>query len=206
MRTRCNRFKNNFIFFASKFIENNKIYLLVFFIVFLFAFITGILTCSNYASVVTHENIINKHIINLLNKDTTYLGFFLWLSFYFVCYALSVIFLTKNTFFVIVDIIIFSLFSYIFGFDICIIILSFGLAGVIYGTVVLGVLGVLSFIVLTAILSVATKRYFITKKSCDINSPNYYIRLNIGLICIGVLLIFIMSILFSSIHIFVIVE
>ena len=109
-------------------------------------------------------------------------------------------------FFVILNFVIIAIMSYIWGFDICIIVMTLGLAGVIYGVVVLGMLGLLIFASSVIIMSITCKKYIITKNSCDEDSRRGYMWLYFAFIIIAICVLFIMSLLFSSIHIFVIVE
>jgi hypothetical protein len=107
---------------------------------------------------------------------------------------------------IVVDCILLSLMSYIFGFDICIVILSFGLAGVFFGILILGLLGLLVFFIFLIIISIACKRFFISKKACDNNSNSFYVRIYMLLLALSTALLFLLSLLFSIIHIFVIVD
>ena len=77
---------------------------------------------------------------------------------------------------------------------------------IIFGIIILGTLGVLLFLLFMTILSVATKRYFINKKICENTSLHYYLKIYFLIICLSIITIFIMSMLFSIIHIFIIVD
>lgn len=189
-----------------KILNYHKGWLVIFFAVFLLSFITGIMTCVHYLDVVTYENLINEYLIKLLTKDSTYLTFFLMMLLWFCVVTIACVLLTKNLFFVIVDFVILGLMAYIWGFDLCIIVMTLGLAGVIYGVLLLGVLGLLIFFVIILVLSVACKKFFITKNICDSEVKRDYFRLFLVLIFCGTAVLFVMSLLFSSIHIFVIVD
>lgn len=189
-----------------KILNYHKGWLVIFFAVFLLSFITGIMTCVHYLDVVTYENLINEYLIKLLTKDSTYLTFFLMMLLWFCVVTIACVLLTKNLFFVIVDFVILGLMVYVWGFDLCIIVMTLGLAGVIYGVLLLGVLGLLIFFVIVLVLSVACKKFFITKNICDNEVKRDYFRLFLVLIFCGTAVLFVMSLLFSSIHIFVIVD
>jgi len=206
MNSKLYRLKNNFIFQTGKFLSFYKVYLFVFFIIFLISFITGIMTCSHYSSIVTYENLINKYLIKFFTREYKFTTYFLILLAYLVVIALFIMIFTKNIFVVIVDGILFSFMAYIFGFDLCIVILSFGVAGVFFGVLFLGIPGFLIFFLLMLFLSIATKRYFIKKKSTDCLPNNYYIKVFLFLILLALIVLFLHSLLFSIIHIFVIVE
>lgn len=206
MKDKFYRLKNTLIYNASKFLSFYRWCLLVFFIIFLFGLITGILTASNYASIITYENLINKYLIKFLLKETSYLSYFIRLSIYFIIISLSVIFFTKNWFFVIVDGVLLAILGYIYGFDLCIIIISFKLSGVIFGIFVLGLWGLIIFLCLISIISIAIRRFLDYKKSCDIQEKTYYPKIYITFILLAILSIFFKSLFFAIIHIFVIVD
>lgn len=184
----------------------HKGWLAIFLVVFLLSFITGIMTCVHYLDIVTYENLINEYLIELLSKKSTYLSFFLMLLLWFSVVIVVVIYCTKNIFFVVVDFCLLALMSYIWGFDICIVVMTLGLAGVIYGILFLGVLGLVVFGIITLIISIACKKFFVTKNVCDNEMKREYFKVNCLLILLGIAILFVMSLLFSSIHIFVIVD
>lgn len=206
MKTKFSRIKYSFFNWISRFLICYRSYLLVFFIIFLIAFITGIMTCSHYSSSITCEHLINKYLYDFLTKESTFISYFLKLSAYYIILFLCIIFLSKNLFMIIVNCFLIFFMSYIYGFDLCIIILSLGLSGVIFGILILGVLGVFLFLTFLLIISIATKRYFVNKKSCDGVQSGSYLRLYLMLIIVSEIILFVMCLLFSIIHIFVIVE
>lgn len=206
MKTKFSRIKYSLCNWISRFLICYRSYLLIFFIIFLIAFVTGIMTCSHYSSSITCENLINKYLYDFLIKDSTCISYFLKLSAYYIIISLCVVLLSKNLFLIIVDCFLIFFMSYIYGFDLCIIILSLGLSGVVLGILILGVLGVLLFLIFMLIVSIATKRYFINKKSCDGVQGSTYFKLYLLLIIVSEIILFVMCQLFSIIHIFVIVE
>lgn len=184
----------------------HKGWIFAFSVVFLITFITGIMTCVHYLDIVTYENLINEYLIKLLVKDSTYLSFFLMMLLWFLVVSVVVIICTKNLFFVVIDFILLGLMSYVWGFDICIIVMTLGLAGVIYGIVFLGVLGIIVFISILLLMSIACKKFFTTKNVCDNETKKDFFKLFCVVILLGIVVLFVMSLLFSSIHIFVIVD
>ena len=189
-----------------KVIFNHKGWIFAFAIVFLIGFITGIMTTVNYLDVVTHENIINKYLIELLTNKSTYLSFFLMLTLWYLIITILSIWFTKNTFFVVFNFIVLLIMAYIWGFDICIVVMTLGLAGVIYGVLILGLLGLFVFLSIIIIMSIACKKFFVTKNHCDNDLTTQYFKTFCIFIVLGIVLLFVMAILFSSIRIFVIVE
>ncbi|MGN0960807.1 MAG: hypothetical protein ACI4PF_01255 [Christensenellales bacterium] len=206
MKEKWGRIKYTILGETGKLFGIYKYYLLVFFIIFLICFITGILTCASYSADISCGNLINKYLHSYLCKDTTYIGFFLMLSLYFLIFTLFITLLTRNVFIIIIDGIIFVFFSYILGFDVCIIVISLGLAGVIFGILIYGLLNILIFINIILIISIACKRVKDRKKMCHTFDNSQYIKIYIFLIVIGEILLFLLSILFGIIHIFVIVD
>lgn len=200
------RFNITLIAQVRKIFEKFKYYLLGFFILFLISFITGVMTCSNYSSIVTCDNLINKYLLDYLMKENTYITFFLALSFFFLCINLFVIFATRNIFIVILDSVVLLFISYILGFDCCILIISLGISGIIFGSIVYGLLCIFALFSLIFVMAISINRYKEKKKNCEIFDNSKYIKLYIFFITLGELLLLLMSILFGIIHIFVIVD
>lgn len=206
MKEKFLKFRDNAFLGFIKIVTHHKGWIFLLSIVFLIAFITGIMTCVHYLDIVTYENLINEYLINLLSKKSTYLTFFLMMLFWFLVLILTIVLFTKNIFFVITDIILFALMTYVWGFDICIIVMTLGLAGVVYGVLLLGILGVSLFFVIILAIAVVCKKFFITKNICDNETKSNYLKLFCLFILLGTAILFVMSFLFSSIHIFVIVD
>ena len=201
----CHFCENVWRWFA-KVVFNHKGWIFAFAIVFLVGFITGIMTTVNYIDVVTHDNIINKYLIELLTNEGTYLSFFLMMTLWFLIIILLLIWFTKNTFFVVLNFILLAIMAYVWGFDICIVIMTLGLAGVIYGVLVLGLVGVSVFLTIIILMSIVCKKFFITKNICDTHLNKQYFTIFCVFVALGITLLFVMSIVFSTIRIFVIVE
>ena len=206
MKERFNRVKYSILSNASKLIGIYKYYLLVFFIVFLICFITGIMTCVHYASDISCENLINTYLLSYLKKNSSYLTFFLMQGLFYLLISLWFIIFTRNIFFEIVNYVIIIFSSYIFGFDVCIIIITLGLSGVVFGVLIYGVLGILTIFTLLFILSIACKRIRDRKKMCQTHEYSDYKKLYLIFVFLGLLILFVLSILFGIIHIFVIVD
>ena len=200
------RIKSTIGYNILKCISVYKKCIFIFFILFLISFITGIMTCSRYSDVITIDNLINEYLLNFLKKDMKFISFFLINSLWCLLFGLFVIFLTRNYFFVICDCVLLCLLSYIFGFDLCVIILSLGLSGVIFGVVIKGILLISLFLLLIFLLSVAVKRFVMFKKLCENQEKGYLAKLYCIILTLCIVLIFLYVLLFSTIHIFVIVD
>ena len=93
-------------------------------------------------------------------------------------------FFTRNKIFYIINIIIIFLISYIFGFDLCIIVATLGLSGVILGVFTLGLLGILVFITLMIIMSIACKRCKEKYTYCHSYENSTYYKMYLSIIMI----------------------
>ena len=152
MDEKYQRIKNNIINFSSRFLKNYKYYLLVFFILFLIGFLTGIITASDYSKDLTCENLINIYMYSFLKREMTFFSYFLTMALYFAILLLFTTLLVRNKFMIVINTIILVLIAYIFGFDLCILMICLGLAGVILGALFIGLLGIVCFGVYILIL------------------------------------------------------
>lgn len=203
MKENIERIKYNIINIASRFFICYKNYLLVFFIIFLFGFLTGIFTCSQYSSDLTCENLINKYLYNFLCNEMNFFTFFLILSLFFLLISVLTIILIRNKFMVVVNIFAMFLMSYVFGFDLCIVVVCLGLAGIILGILFLGVLGVGVFGAYISIMSIVCSQAF-RKDTC--NTFKSLFANCLVFVLIAIILLFFSTLLFSIIHIFVIID
>ena len=181
-----------------------KVYLLVFFVIFLISFVTGICTCAGYSADIDCSNLINKYLYSFLCRNISWFSLFLIYSVYFCLLSLFIVFLTRNLFFTIIDGAILALLSYIFGFDVCIICVCLGLSGVLLGIIIGGVLGLIIFSLIMLLISIACKRYREYHRNCIDNNTKYW-AIYLGIVVVGILVFFIGCLFFSIIHLFVIV-
>ena len=200
------RFGNTIKYWLISVINNHKGWLVAFGITFFVAAITGIMTTINYLDVVTYENLINKYLMELLANKRSYMSFFLIMSLWFLLVNVFLIYFARNVFMVVVDFILIAILSYIWGFDICIIVMTLGLAGVIYGVVVLGLLGIIINSMIVGVASCVSKKFFTFKNNCDEDIKRQYCVVFLVLILFGLCVLFVMSFMFCSIRIFVIVD
>lgn len=200
------RIKNLIFTYANKLLRFCGRYLFVLFVFFLIGFITGIMTSSRYVSDISCDNLINKYLCAFLKKESKYISFFLILSVYYLIVSLFIIIFTRNRFFVVLNVILLTLLSYIFGFDLCIIVTCLGLSGVILGVVFWGLLGVIVFVTLMIITAIACRRCKDRRSACQSFDNSGYIRMYLLFVVIGLIVLFLMVLLFSIIHIFVIVD
>lgn len=183
-----------------------KYYLLIFAIIFLIAFITGIMTCINYSSSISTDKFINIYLLSYLCKDTTYLSYFLMLGLYYLLVTLFVMFFTRNWFVIIVDGILLSLLSYILGFDTCVFVSTLGLSGVIFGVLIYGILMITVMLTIIMIMSIACRRVRDKKNICEMVESSQYFKMYIVFLLLGALILFFHAITLGVIHIFVIVD
>lgn len=204
MGCKFQRIKNNIISIASRFVLNYKNYLLVFFIIFLFGFLTGIFTCSSYSSDLEIDKLINKYLYDFLCGEITYFSYFLTLAIFFLIVCVITIFLVRNKFMVVFNVFLLFIMAYIYAFDMCIVIICLGLSGVVCGALFLGVFGVVFFIFYMCIMAIIAKSV-IGRDKCYVEFK--YVLHNCSyFFVLALITLFLSSILFATIHIFVIIE
>lgn len=200
------RIKNSVLGSVSRFLLYYSKYLITFSVILLICFVTGIMVCSHYTSIISVENFIDKYMLSFLRCDSNLIGFFLIHGAFFLAISLGVILLTRNAVFVIIDAIAYAIISYIFGFDVCLFIVCLGMSGVIFGILIYGIFGLLILLLLGLIMAVAIKRIRGKKQVCETYDKNGYLKIFTTLLFLGCVLIFLMALLLSIIHIFVIVD
>lgn len=179
-------------------------HLILFFAIFLVGYITGIFTAGSYAGDLSAESLINSYLHNVLTKSMKSTTYFLVLTLFFAVIVLFVVFFTRNVFFIVVDCVVMLLLSYIAGFDITIIFVTLGISGIILGFLTYGLVGLLFFANLSLIFAIASK-LSTKRRNCEIKDKGY-IKLYFTLFLVGVLYLLLISMVFSIIHIFVIVS
>jgi len=191
---------------TSKILRIYGKYLLVFFILFLICFITGIMTASKYVDDLTCKNLLNKHLYSFLLNDINFFSYFLSISIYCAIIWILAIILTRNNFFIILNFIVFMLISYIFGFDLCVICVCLGLSGVVIGILIYACVGIPLILLFMLYFSIVCKECRDNKRGCSRLSAKDKRYLFLILFILFLFLLLVWSILFSIIHIFVIVD
>lgn len=204
MEGKFERLKNYFFSSASRFFKYYKKYLLVFFIVFLFGFCTGIFTSSGYSSDLAVDNLINKYLYSNLSNEMSFFSYYLTLLIFLIIAIIFTMFLVRNKFMVCANIFLLFIMAYIFGFDLCVIVVCLGLSGVIFGVLFYGILGIIVFALYICIMAISSKNA-IAKDKCN-NSFKEILHENMPFILFAIIVLFASCLLFSIIHIFVIVE
>lgn len=206
MNCKCVIVKDRLCNTFVKLIKDLKYYIILFLIFFIIAFITGFLTASKYSSGLSYSNFINEKIVEFLKKEKSTLSLFLSYYFWILLLSLFTICFTKNLFLNILEIISFMLYSYIIGFDLCVFIYSFGIIGFVFGVFIYAVLMILTMLTYLFILAIATK--ILKNKSVCIGKGNikdirktYFL-----LLLLQCFILFLLCILFSILHIFVIID
>ena len=205
MREKFLKFKHYFLEFIKRLIKNHKYYIVLFVVLFLISIITGIITCAKFADDLTCENLINIYLYSFLKKDYTFFSLFLILSVFFIIICFFTIFLIKNRFLLFFAILLFVLGAYIFGFDLCVVILCLGLSGIILGIIFWGIGGILLFLSYIMLFSIVIKNNF-SKNCAGCYERNSYKKLCFLLVLVGLIILFFMCFFFSIIHIFVIID
>lgn len=206
MNCKCEIIKNNICRYLSKIFSELKYYLIIFAIFFTLAFVTGILTAAKYSSDITYDNFLNQTILEFLKKEKGIFSLFLSYYFWFFLLSIFVILFTKNIFFSILETLIFMLFSYIVGFDLSVFIYSFGLVGIIFGIFIYGLLMILVAITFIIIISIATKKMKCKNVYCSCEERKELRKIYFVFLILGLMFLYLICILLSILHIFVIIE
>lgn len=206
MYIKTTRFKEILIKNISKLLKLYSSYLLVFFVFMLIGFITGILTASKYSELIECEHLINKYLYRFLLNDINFLSYFFSVSIILLIIFICIICFTRNKFCIGLNFLLTLIISYIFGFDLYVVFISLGFAGIVLGIIVYSFIGFSIFILIIFIQSFVCKNCIDSKKSCLILSKSDCRKVYLICIFLSFLMIFIWSILFSTIHIFVIVD
>lgn len=200
------RIKSNIVAMASKAWTYYRAYLLAFFVVFLIAFITGIMTCAQYVDSIKTDNLINKYLYEFLTKERRVWSYVLILSIWFVGIVLCEVIFTRNKLVIVIDTLILALLSYITGFDACIVVTTLGLSGIVFGILVQGLLMVTILVLIIFVMAIVSKTVCLKKKTgCCSPLPSVW-QPCCFLMLLGVGIIALYVVLLSIIHIFVIVD
>lgn len=205
MKEKYIRLKYFLLYNLRKLWTEYKIYILVLSVFFLIGFVTGILTCSGYSKDLSTDNIINVYLLDFLKRDLSWISFSLILSIYFIILCILTVVLVRNKLMIVIMAIVSMLLLYLFGFDLCVMIVCLGFAGIFFGIVFYGIIGLLVYFLYIIMLSMIAKSIMLKK----INDK-YCIKVGFKfcfLFCIlGTILIFMLVFFFSVIHIFIIIE
>ncbi len=204
MKEKTEKFKSVFLNFSSRLISVYKYYLLVFFVLFLIGFLTGLITASGYSKDLTCDNLINPYMLDFLKKEMTFFSYFLTVGIIFLLLCILTMLLVRNKLLIVLNAIIMMIFAYIFGFDLCVIIVCLGLAGVVCGIFFWGIPWLLIFVIYLIIMSIQAKRV-ICKDVCAKYSKEFC-KLIWMLAGCALVMMLVSILLFSIIHIFIIVE
>lgn len=202
MSEKSNRFRNQISNIISNFIRQFKGKILMLCIIFIISFITGILTCIEYSDMVTCENLIDKYLYSFLLNDINFLSYFLMMAVFYLLFGFLCVLFSQSKFMCVINIVIFCLINYIFGFDLCIVIISLGLSGIIFGILFRGIWILVIFTHLL-LLAVVSNCAFSKDKCVD---KKALFKLFFLLSIIAFVILFVSIILFSAIHIFIILE
>lgn len=204
MNCKYDLFKHNLNCYFKKIFLNIRGYFLLYLLLFIIAFITGIFTASRYIDDISYDNMLCTMLIDFLKRDKGIFSLFFSYSIWYLTFILFIVFFNKNIFCGIVNVVVLFFFSYIIGFDLCVIIVSFGLTGIIFGVFVYGLFSILAFLSLIIIISLSFKRFRLKYSLCGEERKelmcNYILFAVLGLASI-----LLACILLSIMHIFVII-
>lgn len=163
-----NRFKGKIL----NFLKTNKVLIIICLTLFVFFFFVGVFTVGKHKSDLELDNMFNKYFLKFINGDKSWLSlFFTYLIISVIAFLILAIF-SFSSFFVVIDLLCLSFFSYLIGFDITLYIISFSFFGLI---------NFLIFMLLPILIIVFFTIVFICikfKKSLDIKKYGRYNCLN----------------------------
>lgn len=184
---------------------NYKVYIITLSVFFLIAFVTGIITCSQYSSDMTCENLINKYLFDFLANEMNWLSYFLIMIVFFTILCWLTLITLRNKLMSIIHIVLLFFMGYIYGFDLCVMIITLGLPGIFFGCVFYGFFGLVLFLLHITLIALFLK---------NIYCKDVYQKVIIRSLCkstlvinlLGVFILFLSVFFFNVIHIFVIIE
>lgn len=185
----------------SRIFKKFKWQILIYGVLLLLSFLTGIFTCVSYLGKVEVSNLINKYIYEFLTRDKSVISYFFTMSIWFALFAICAVVFRKSKFFIFIDIIACMLALYIAGFDIVILCTCLGFFGAVISIISFGIVGMFFYCILILLITMISNREFVTSSCNNFDYKNYFV-----LVLIGVILQFLIILLFSPIHLFVIVE
>lgn len=179
-----------------------RIYIVILSVFLLLGLITGILTCSEFSKDLACENLINRYLYDFLIRELNWLSLFLIFGVLFFIICLLSMLLIRNKLTLFIFYFLLFLMSYVYGFDLCVLIVCLGLSGVFFGIIIYGLLGILVFLIYIVFLSYLSKIIF---SKCN-TTKKISIKACFLTWIIGLIILFFLVLFFSIIHIFVIVE
>lgn len=185
--------------------EYNKILIILAF-ASLFAIIVGILTASKYSSKLELSNISNETFIKFLKNDTGVWSLFFSYFINFLIVSVIAIFLNIKPFCICFNIIAICFWCYLNAFDFTIVILLFGLSGILCSILLLIPFFLIVLFICLLISSIAIKnnlqRNKFGKKCNYVFSP---LKLYVVLISIATIILILQCNLMPTIRIWIIV-
>lgn len=183
-----------------------KYYIIIYSILFVIVFATGIFTALKYSKDLSPDNFINKTMLEFLKKEKGV--FSLFLSYYFWFFLLSFIamFFTVNVFINIIEILASLLLVYIIGFDLCVMFFSFGIVGIIFSIFVYGLIMMLSFICFIFIISISTRLLKSGNYVCSRSEKKEILKTYLFFLIILTILLYLLCMTLTILHIFVIID
>lgn len=205
MRENWFKIKYFFAYNLKKLWCSYKIYIIILSVFFLISFVTGIITCSQYSSDMKCENLINKYLFDFLANEINWLSYFLIMIVFFTILCWFTLITLRNKFMSIIHIVLLFFMGYIYGFDLCVMIITLGLPGIFFGCLFYGLFGIVLFLLHIILISFLLKNLY---------CKDTYQKVIIKSLCkstlvinlLGAVILFLSVFFFNVIHIFVIIE
>lgn len=185
----------------KNFFSRYKTQILVFSILFVLAFVIGILVASKFGEDLEFERMANQYFFRLISLELNIWSYFLIsLIFFFLGFVFGFL-LCSNIFIVIINFIFIFIIGYLLGFDTVVCLLNFTFISRIFFILFYVLLNLALNLLLCCLFGMGLKKYLVVKKFgkyCLLNE-NYgnYLIIILGLI---VIILFLQCILLSLIH------
>lgn len=139
-------------------------YLIFGLVVLVTSSVVGIFVALKFSDNIAIENIFDQNLLKFLAGDTSVFGLFLIYSLQWTFLSLFAILFSFSSVSYIINIIIFAIKSYKFGFNITVFIISFSFMGIVNSILFLIPFYLISLLLYNILISVCAKRALLIKK------------------------------------------
>lgn len=199
-------FKNK----LSKFFAEYKLVIIVSLLFLLVGIGTGIFTAVKYSGDIALDNLADANLVDFLKGNKGTMGLLFPYVFLFCVFSGVIIFVNFKPFMIGVSFLALIIRGYLLGFDITILIILYGFAGILNVFIIILPFDLLACFVLVLISSIAIKRNLNIKKfgfsHCNKNGIINYTKTYWFLVVIGVLSILLKCLMLPLIRITIIVK
>lgn len=148
------KFKNKLSLFFAEY----KFAILFSLIFLIFGACLGIFTAVKYSGEIELDNLADSNLVDFLKGDKGTMGLYFPYLFSFLLSISLIIFLNFKPFLIIVNAVVLVIRSYVFGFNITVLIILYGFAGIINVIIVIIPFELIIWLVLITMSAIAIKR------------------------------------------------